>query len=140
MISSQFVWTLTCNVSQEHCFRLQNSENKTLHSYQTLLPIYQTARWHNPEYYDINLHLLGPLTDRVQGQEWSSQSVITNQKFRQITEFRSIAKCYKVNYYDQYVPYIIIVLSEAPICKDFGHPQSKGSKSTRGIMPAYSDT
>jgi hypothetical protein len=60
MISSQVVWTPTCNVSQEHCFRLQNSENKTLHSYQTLLPIYQTARWHNPEYYDMNLHCLIP--------------------------------------------------------------------------------
>jgi hypothetical protein len=35
MKGSQFVWILMCNVSQEDCFRLQNSDNKTLHSYQT---------------------------------------------------------------------------------------------------------
>jgi hypothetical protein len=60
MKRNQIVWILMCNVSQVHCFRLQNSNNKTLHSYQTLLPVYRTGRWNNPEYYDMNLHFLKP--------------------------------------------------------------------------------
>jgi len=67
MKRSQVVWILKYNVWQEHCFLLRNSNDKTLHSYQTLLPIYKLHVGITQNTTTWIFTSLNPETDRVQG-------------------------------------------------------------------------